>query len=74
MKGSFSFAFMSYSRTKGESHGIVEVHKARLRPQEKPGGPYADDMLNYVDLITGEAQHFWQPCLMYFNHQKVTLK
>lgn len=72
-KGSFSLTFMSYSRTRGKSDGIIDVPHARLRPQEKNGGEFSDHMLNYVDLDTGEALRFWQPCLMYFNGQKVEL-
>jgi len=73
-KGSFSFIFMSYSRSRGKSSGIVEVSNARLRSQAPPGGKYADHLLNYVDIDTGEAFHFWQPCLMFFEGKKITLQ
>mgnify|MGYP000961140573 CR=1 FL=1 len=72
-KGSFSIVFMSYSRTRMKSDGIVEVQNARLRAQDKPGGVFSDFMLNYIDLDTGEDYHFWQPCLMYFNNQKIVM-
>lgn len=71
-KGSFSFTFMSYSMSRGKSDGIIEVSNARLRPQNV-AGEYADHMLNYIDIISGEAFHFWQPCLMYFENKKITL-
>lgn len=73
-QGAFSMTFMSYSRTRGKSDGIVEIQNARLRHQDTPGGEFSDYMLNYVDIDTGEAYHFWQPCLMYFNNLKVTMK
>jgi hypothetical protein len=72
-KGSFAFTFMSYSRSRGKSLGIVEVPHARLRAQEFGGSELANHMLNYVDIDTGEAFHFWQPCLMYFEGKKITL-
>jgi len=72
--GSFSITFMSYSRERCKSDGIIEVTNARLRPQDSPAGEYSDYMLNYVDIDSGEAYHFWQPCLMYFNQQRVTIK
>lgn len=72
-QGSFSMVFMSLSRSRGTSDGIVEIRNARLRPQDAPGSKYGDYMLNYVDLDTGEANHMWQPLLMYFNGQKIRL-
>ena len=73
-KGSFSLTFMSYSRSRGKSDGIVEVNSARLRPQQKNGGEYSDHILNYIDIVTGEAFRFWQPCLMYFDGKKITVQ
>jgi len=72
-KGSFSIVFLSYSRSRGTSDGIVEVPRARLRPQQFPATKYSDIMLNYVDTDTGEAHHLWQPLLMYFNGMKIKL-
>lgn len=72
-QGSFSMVFMSLSRSRGTSDGIVEISNARLRPQDAPGSKYGDYMLNYVDINTGEANHMWQPLLMYFNGQKINL-
>lgn len=72
-QGNFSVVFMSCSRSRGTSDGIVEVPRARLRPQQFPATKYSDIMLNYVDTDTGEAQHLWQPLLMYFNGMKIKL-
>ena len=72
-QGSFSLAFMSYSRTRGSSHGIVEIGRARLLKGDYPKGKYSDHMLNYVDLDTGEAHRLWQPLLMYFNGTRIKL-
>ena len=72
-KGSFSITFMSYSRERRKSDGIIEISNARLRPQDSPPGQYSDFMLNYVDIDNGEAYHFWQPCLMYFNNQRIKM-
>lgn len=72
-KHPFAFSYMSYSRTKGESHGEVEVEHALLVKN-----PRTDDedvqnfMLTYRDQDTGEAKHFWQPLLMSLNHQPLT--
>lgn len=73
-KGSFQMIFVSYSRTRGISEGFVEVAKARLRPQPATATLFSDMMLNYVDLDTGEDKKMWQPLLLVFNGQKVTLK
>jgi len=73
-QGSFQITFMSYSMDRGKSDGIIDVTNARLRPQDSPPGKYSDHMLNYVDIDNGEAYHFWQPCLMYFNNQRITMR
>lgn len=73
-KGTFSMIYMGYSITRGTSDGIVEVGKARLRPQDNPPGQYSDHMLNYTDLDNNTFNHFWQPLLMYFNNKRVTFK
>lgn len=73
-QGSFSMVFMSYSRSRGSSDGIVEVQRARLRPQQAVQTTFSDHMLNYVDLDTGEEKRLWQPLLMYFNNQKISIK
>jgi hypothetical protein len=71
---SFSFAFMSYNRTKDKSDGIVEVRKARLRKQSTvEQNKNADIMLNYFDLETNEYGQCYQPLLMEFNGQRLVL-
>lgn len=72
-KGAFSFVFMSYSRQRRTSEGIVEIANARLLPNPKPAVGFSDYMLRFVDLDTGEERRCWQPCIMYFNDLKVTL-
>lgn len=65
---SFSFSFMSYSHTRGECNGIVEVHNARLRPRNKVEyNKYAELQEEYINLDTGEPRRFWHCCLLSFN-------
>ena len=71
----FSFSFMSYSRSRQTTHGIVEVRRARLKPRAKEADyAHADIIEEYVDLDTGEARKFYQPTLMTFNGQKIKLQ
>jgi hypothetical protein len=72
---SFALSFMSYSRTRRESHGIVEVEHAILVKNEKKnieGMDMQEYMLTFRDQDTGEARHFWQPLLLSFNHEELT--
>jgi hypothetical protein len=70
----FSFAFMSYSRQKRKSDGIVEIRRARLRKQStEEQNRFAAIMLNYFDLNTNEYGRCYQPLLMEFNGQKLVL-
>ena len=70
----FSFSFMSYSMTKGRSDGVVFVRKARLLKRESGVyNQYAEEMERYLNLETGEARHFWQPLLMSFEGEKITV-
>lgn len=72
---SFSFMFMSYSRERQESHGIVEVRNARLRRRNrKEFTRFAEIMEDYLDLDTNETKRFYHPTLMFFNGQKLTLR
>lgn len=72
---SFSFTFMSYSRDRQTSHGIVEVRRARLRKRNKTEyNQMAEIMEEYLDLDTNEPKHFYQPTLMFFNGEKLTLQ
>lgn len=68
----FAFSYMSYSLTRGESHGEVEVEHGLLvkNPKEQKSS-YDDCMLTYRNQDTGEARHFWQPLLMSFDHEPI---
>lgn len=76
----FALSFMSYSRTRRKSHGIVEVEHAILVKNPKPTATNgsapdlsaSDYMLAYRDQDTGEAHHFWQPLLLSFNHEELS--
>lgn len=70
----FSFSFMTYSIDKHVSHGIVTVEHARLRAgNRKDRTRYNDYMLNFVDMDTLENKTCWQPLLLEFNGQMLTL-
>lgn len=71
---SFSLAFMSHDDTRGKSHGVVEVRRAKLRPAPRETDVRGSDIkLFYVDCDTGEARNFYQPLLMAFNDVKTQL-
>lgn len=75
LRESFSFSYMSYSIARRKSEGIVTVRRARLCKQErKERNRYADYMLDYMDLDTGERHRCWQPLLMAFNNEELELK
>lgn len=70
----FSFSFMSYNSTKGISEGIVYVEHARLRNRECISfHKYADFVESYLDLDTMQPRRFYQPLLMTFNGEKLSL-
>lgn len=70
----FSFSFMSYSIARRKSEGIVTVRRARLNKQSrKERNRYADYMLQYTDLDTGETASCWQPLLLELNGEEVEL-
>ena len=70
----FSFSFMSYSRDKQQTHGIVSCNKASLRPAPKQFvSEHQDIMLHYVD-DNGQAKHCYQPAIMTFQGIKCELK
>jgi hypothetical protein len=69
-----SFSFMSYSESKQETHGIVEVRRARLRARAIDFDLENGDLLEpYTDLDTMEQRRFNIPTLMTFNGKKTTL-
>lgn len=71
---SFSFSFMSYSIEKRRSEGIIHVPHARLAKQSrKSQNQYADYMINFIDLDLMKDRHCWQPLIIEFNDQPLTL-
>lgn len=71
---SFSFSFMTFSTMRGTSHGISEVRKARLAPQDPDNKHvYKDYMLQFIDLDTNETKQCYQPLLMEFEGEKLEL-
>lgn len=71
----FSFSFMSYNSTKQHSEGIVSVRRARLRKREFiKHHKNAEIVEAYIDLDTMECKRFYQPLLMMFNGEKISLK
>ena len=71
----FSFSFMSYSRDRQKSEGIVEVRKAKLRKRgDKKYNQFAEIMEEYLEVDTNQPKHFYHPALLTFNGQKLTLK
>lgn len=70
----FSFSFMSYDRTAQQSHGIVEVRRARLKRRTKEADYQNTEMIEeYTDLDIMEPRRFYHPTLMTFNGHRVTL-
>lgn len=71
----FSFAFMSYNSSQQSSDGVVYVRRARLLKREKKENhKYAECVEAYLDLDTMQCRRFYQPLLMLFNGEKITLK
>lgn len=71
----FGFTFMSYSRSRQQTHGIVQVRHARLKPRAKAAAyENAAIIEEYIDLDTGEAKKFYQCTLMTFNGHQLILK
>lgn len=71
----FSLSYMSYSIARRKSEGIVSIRRARLCKQSrKERNRYADYMLNYIDLDTGEQASCWQPLLLTLNDNELQLK
>ncbi len=70
----FSFSFMSCNLTEQRSHGIVYVRHARLLKRvHEPEHINAEFVERYMDLDTMQSRFFYQPLLMTFNDQTVTL-
>lgn len=71
----FNFSFMSCNLSAGTSEGVVYVPHARLRKREcREHHLHADMVEAYINLDTMENRRFYQPLLMTFNGEKVTLR
>lgn len=72
--GFFSFGHATYNRETDRCDGIRMVRRASIRPAAK-----GDDLTNaeyklfYHDHDLGLPRICWQPLIMYFNNQRVTL-
>ena len=72
---SFGFSFMSYSRERQASGGVVEVRHATLRKRGNVEfNSMAEIMEEYTDIDTQEQKHFYHPTLMTFNGQSLNLE
>jgi hypothetical protein len=70
----FSFSFMSYSDTKQTTNGVTLVRRARLKLTHKEDEYHNAKMIEeYIDLDTMEHRRFYQPALMTFNGNRLTL-
>jgi hypothetical protein len=72
--GEFSFSFMSYSLMKRTSDGPTFISRARLCKQSREDKKeQADNMLNFIDLDRGQFRHCYQPLLMTYKGNLLTL-
>lgn len=70
----FSFTFMSCNLSSGSSDGVVHVQHGRFLSREvEQRHKDADFVERYLNLDTMETRRFYQPLLMTFNGNKVTL-
>lgn len=70
----FSFSFMSCNLTDGSSEGVIEVLHGRLLSRENERHHrHAEYVERYINLDTMKTRRFYQPLLMTFNGEKVTL-
>lgn len=69
----FSFSFLSYSHSRDESSGIVEVSQGRLRKRGKVDfNKYAELQEEYINVLNGEPRRFWHCCLLSLNGQSLS--
>ena len=69
----FEFSYISCDRTRQTSSGHKIIKKASLSkglPRKK--SEFADWLIAYEDLETGEKKQFWLPLLMTFNNIKIS--
>ena len=70
----FSMVFMSYSKSRQKSDGVVQVQKARLRAATaKDNNSLADYMLNFLDIDRNIPRQMYQVLLMELNGKRVIL-
>lgn len=73
-KEEFAFSFMSYSLTRDASEGEIFVEHAILYKNKKDSrNSYQDYMLTFLNTDTGEVKQCWQPLLMSFQHENLTI-
>lgn len=69
----FSIGFISCNTSQGHSEGYIERDMVLLSaglPKSK--SDFANDLIAYEDLSTGDKKHFWLPLLMKFNGLKIS--
>lgn len=70
----FSFAFVSYHRSKNHSSGIKVVEKAKLRPRgPKDTSENSEIIEPYLDVDLNEPREFYHPTLLMFNGIRLKL-
>jgi len=70
----FSFTYMSCDLSRERSEGIVEVLHARCASRELKSVQNSDMIERYINLDTMETRRFYQPLLMTFNGENVTME
>lgn len=71
---SFSIVFAGFEKTTGKATGIHQVNRCQLRAATPiAGNKYSDYFLNIIDLDTNKPRKCWQPLVLYFNNQKISL-
>lgn len=69
----FSIEFVSCNRSLATSNGLVRVEKALLtKGYRNDQSQYAQNLIAFQNVDTGENKQFWLPLLMKFNGIKIT--
>lgn len=69
----FSIGFISCNNSQRSSDGFIKVERCVLSaglPKKKSA--FANDLVAYENVDTGEKKHFWFQLLMTFNGLKIT--
>jgi hypothetical protein len=70
----FSFSFYKYNRQNGKGGDLARISRAKLRSKasdnKRENSSYK---LAFYDLDTNKALECWQPLIVEFNGQKLTL-